>query len=123
VSIDASPGSSAPAPPAPDPIPDAWAEVERAWDDPEAHRRFRALCATLGRLPEAGRRYREVRDRDPARREAAERHIDALLALAASSLEGLRSPPRDLAGRRRGLFLVALIVGVGMVIVAMLASS
>lgn len=103
----------------------AWQQVRADWDDEEAHRRFRALCAAVGRLPEAGRRYREVRERDPdpARRAAAERHIDALLALATSTLEHLRTPPRDLAGQRRGLFLAALLVATALVIVAMLAWS
>ncbi|MBW2460321.1 MAG: hypothetical protein JRH11_01660, partial [Deltaproteobacteria bacterium] len=46
----------------PDPIDVAWNEVEGAWDDRDAHKRFVALCQSLGRLPEAGRRYREVRE-------------------------------------------------------------
>ena len=79
-----------------DPLEGAWEKVDRAWEDPETHRRFLALAATLGRLSEAGRRYREVRDRSPDRRAAAEKQIERLLALAMQDLALTRSPaPAD----------------------------
>ena len=101
-----------------DPLDEAWARVEERWDDREAHRKFVGLCSTLGRLPEAGRRYREVRDNhpDPERRAEAERHIDRLLGFAMQSLEVMRTePPR----RARGLLLfIAFVLTVGMIGIA-----
>lgn len=99
----------------PDPIEDAWANLQEHWDDAESHRRFIALCATLGRLPEAGRRYREVRDGDPARRETAERQIDRLLAFAMQSLETARTPPPDTTRARRILLIVSFVLTVTMI--------
>lgn len=99
----------------PDPIEDAWSSLEERWDDAEAHRKFIALCATLDRLPEAGRRYREVRDGDPERRETAEHQIDRLLALAMQSLATARTPPPDTARARRILLFVAFVLTVGMI--------
>lgn len=96
-------------PPGEDALEAAWARVLARWDDDEAHARFRALAVTLGQLPEAGRRYRAVRDgdEDAARREDASRHIDALLATAMTTLEASRDPLPDPHRTRRGLFLVA----------------
>jgi hypothetical protein len=93
----------------------AWSDVEARWDDEDAHKAFVARCVATGRLPEAGRRYREVRDRDPSRRESAAAHIDRLLSLATRNLELTRSPPPDSASMRRRLFFVAL--GVCLVLV------
>ena len=73
-----------------DPIDEAWATVEAAWADEEAHRRFLGICMALGRLPDAGSRYRQVRESDPARAEVAAEQIDRLLGLATQQLEGTR---------------------------------
>lgn len=99
----------------PDPIDEAWARLEGSWDDADAHRRFIGLCATLERLPEAGRRYREVRDSDPDpdRRADAEKQIDRLLGFAMQSLETMRTEPPRRA--RSVLLLVALAVTVAMI--------
>ena len=96
-----------------DPVDKAWAKVEEAWEDAEAHRRFVAACIALDRLPEAGRRYRDVRERDPARAKAAEAHIHKLLALATQQLQDTRVVPST-AGHKRTLtwaaFLIMLIL-------------
>lgn len=108
-----------------DPIDTAWERVERHWDDPDAHGAFVALCMELGRLPEAGRRYRHVRDHDPERSEDARRRIDELLTLATRTLELSRTPPPTGTARRR-LFWVALGVSllmVGVVLWTMLSSA
>lgn len=104
--------------PQPDPIDEAWAKLQADWDDGDAHRKFIGLCATLDRLPEAGRRYRDVRDNDPdpERRAAAEAHIDRLLGFAMQSLETLRTEPPRRA--RSVLLLIAFVVSVGMIGVA-----
>ncbi len=91
----------------------AWEAVEANWSSDDAHRRFLGLCAASGQLPEAGRRYRRVRDDDPARAAEAGRRIDALLALATEQL--LRhQTPRPEARAPRVTFLA---VGVALVIV------
>jgi hypothetical protein len=101
-------GEPAGSPPPDDPIESAWEQLEAHWDDPEAHDRFVGLCLELGRLPEAGRRYREVRDRDPERSEDARQRIDRLLTLATRTLELTRTPPPDTRRTRSRLLLVAL---------------
>jgi len=70
----------------------AWAKVEESWDDPTAHDKLVALCASLGRLEFAGRRYREVRERDPERAARAQQSIDRIVALAMQTLELHRDP-------------------------------
>jgi hypothetical protein len=84
-------------------IDNAWAAVEANWGDADAHRRFIALCALQGALPTAGKRYREIRDSDPARRDFARRQIDAVMASALSNLDLTRAPRP--AGRRRLLWI------------------
>lgn len=76
-----------------DPIETAWAALGESWDEPEAHKRFVALCMAQGRLADAGRLYREVRDADEGRRAEAERQIDQILVHALSTMELHRSPP------------------------------
>jgi hypothetical protein len=105
-----------------DPVDQAWEKVERAWDDPDAHRRFIALCRALGRLPDAGRLYREVRERDDLRRSTAEARIADLLSAATLELEAQRSEPP--AGRsRRWLTLIGLLVMLALMAAAARAFS
>jgi hypothetical protein len=103
-----------------DPLREAWEKVDRAWDDPEAHRRFLALCRALGRLPEAGRRYREVREADPSRAASAEAQIDALLAAAMIEMQAHRAPPPAASARRwlTGAALVLLLALLGFFMLA-----
>ena len=92
-----------------DPVDEAWAKVEATWGDEEAHRRFVGVCVALERLPEAGRRYREVRERDPSRAETAAQQIDRLLVLATQQLQDSRVVPAT-AGHTRTLRWVAFLV-------------
>ena len=100
-----------------DPIDEAWGQVEADWGSEEAHRRFIAMCAALGRLPEAGRRYRQVRADDPARSEDASRHIDALIAMATQQLEATRvvrsGPEHKRALTWAAFFIMLLLMGAG----------
>jgi uncharacterized protein YfiM (DUF2279 family) len=73
-------------------LQEAWQEVEANFDDDAAHARFLARCAALGSLDEAGRRYRQVRDRDPARAASATRRLDDVLAAAVTALMSARAP-------------------------------
>ena len=105
------------APMSDDPIERAWAEVEAAWSQPEAHKRFLLVCDSLDRLAEAGRRYRVVKDTDPERRAAAEKQVDALLGLAMTRVKTIKTEPRK--GRSRvewvGIGLAAVLLFVALV--------
>jgi hypothetical protein len=68
-----------------------WQRLEASWEDDSQHRKFIAFCASQGALPEAGRRYRRVRDESPERRKQAERWIDAVLAAAVQNLQLTRN--------------------------------
>lgn len=96
-----------------DPIDEAWERLSSHWDDDEAHRKFIGLCATMSRLPDAGRLYREVRDRDETRRAVAEKQIDRLLTRAMQSLEAYRTeaPKRS----PRTLLVIAVLMMLGMI--------
>jgi hypothetical protein len=103
-----------------DPLDEAWARVLATWDDDDAHRRFVSLAVALGRLPEAGRRYREVRDGDPDRRASAERHIEKLFGLAVQTLEAQKTPPPDPRANKKLLFVA---IGVALSLVGAVAWS
>lgn len=82
----------------------AWRKLEQDWSSDEAHRRFIALCAHQGALDQAGRRYRALRDQDPARREDAARRLNAVMAAALEQLVQTRAPAP--ARKRRIMWLM-----------------
>jgi hypothetical protein len=87
--------------------------LEARWQDDAAHRSFIALCSAHGALAEAGRYYRTVRDRDPARRQEAERRLNAVLGAAIAGLDAQRAEARA-ARRPRKSRLFWLVCGVGL---------
>jgi hypothetical protein len=89
----------------PDPFEHAWAELQAHWDEDRAHRKFIAFCAAQGALSEAGKRYRAVRDGDESRAADAKKRIDAVLASAMQSMEGLRTARPRRTGRLKALAL------------------
>jgi hypothetical protein len=98
-----------------DPIDEAWAKVEADWGNAEAHRRFVGVCVALDRLPEAGKRYRDVRENDPARREDAAKQIDTLIVLATQQLQDTRVKPPTTEHKRTltwvAFFIMLLLMG------------
>ncbi len=100
-----------------DPIDEAWAQVEAGWGDEEAHRRFVGVCIALDRLPEAGKRYRMVRETDPMRSEAASKQIDRLIGLATQQLQDTRVAPSGVAHKRTltwaAFFIMLVLMGAG----------
>lgn len=96
----------------------AWAELEADWGDEAAHKKFLTLCQAMDRLAEAGRRYREVRERDPERAEVAAAQIDRLLGLAMQNLEVLKTEPTKRSGKTV-MFLIALGVSMALVVTAL----
>lgn len=85
-----------------------WEKVEAEWEDPRAHDRWIALCAAMGRLELAGRRYRSVREADPERAERAQKSIDRVVVIAMQTLELSREPPPP--PPKRVLLPVALLI-------------
>jgi len=100
-----------------DPIEEAWARVEADWANEDAHRRFVGLCVALDRLPDAGKRYRAVRETDATRRDDAAKQIDVLIALATQQLQNTRVPPTDTSHKRTltwaAFFIMLLLMGAG----------
>jgi hypothetical protein len=82
-----------------------WARVVASWDDDKAHDRFLVLCDSSDRLAVAGRRYREVRETDPARAAEASRRIDDILSRAMAHISVMRT---ERAPRRSPIEWVAL---------------
>jgi hypothetical protein len=91
--------------------------VQTEWGNEDAHRRFVGLCVALDRLPDAGKRYREVRETDPTRRDHAARQIDALIALATKQLQDTRVRPTSAEHKRTltwaAFFIMLLLMGAG----------
>jgi hypothetical protein len=100
-----------------DPIDEAWARVEADWGNEEAHRQFVGVCVALDRLPEAGKRYRHVRDADASRAQEAERHIERLIAFAAQRLQDTRVAPATSQHKRTltwvAFTIMLLLMGAG----------
>ncbi len=103
-----------------DPIDEAWERVAADWGNQEWHRRFVGVCVALDRLPEAGKRYRAVRDSDPARRDQAEKQIDSLIALATQQLQDTRVRPAPNEHKRiltwAAFFIMLLLMGAGLLL-------
>ncbi len=103
-----------------DSIEEAWAQVEAEWESEEAHRRFVGLCVALDRLPDAGKRYREVREADPSRREDAIKRIDTLIALATQQLQDTRVGPVTNQHKRTltwaAFFIMLVLMGAGLLL-------
>lgn len=103
-----------------DPIDEAWERVAADWGNQEWHRRFVGVCVALDRLPEAGKRYRAVRDSDPARRDQAEKQIDSLIALATQQLQDTRVRPAPNEHKRTltwaAFFIMLLLMGAGLLL-------
>lgn len=77
-----------------DPLDTSWTRLAESWEDDDAHRAFVGLASTLGRLPDAARLYREVRDVNDARRPKAEKQLGAITMVAFEQLKvtGSRTP-------------------------------
>jgi len=98
-------------------LEDAWTAVDEDWEDDDVHKRFIAVCDALGRLDEAGARYRAMKESDPERAEEAERRIGQILTRALATLQSQRVEPTD-APRRR-LFWVSTVVFLAIVLSTM----
>ena len=104
-----------------DPIETAWTALQAQWESAERHKAFVALAASLQRLPDAARRYRESLP-DPARSERAKQGIDAVLRVAYLALV---PPPRsehELTRKARA-WLLPMVAAMTLVVLTLLASQ
>lgn len=109
--------------PGEDPLAAAWAKVEAAFDDAEAHRKFLAIATALDRLPEAGQRYRAVRDVGDDRAALAKARIDELLGIAMGRMTVTRTEPTPTRSRIEWIALGVTLVLLGAAAYAMLRTQ
>ena len=95
-------------------VEEAWAKLQRDWDNAEAHRRFIVLCSSHEALAEASRLYRSVRDADPGRSEEAKRCLDAVKLAA---LEQLSRARRRTPANKRSRTMWLMVGACGFVVV------
>ncbi|QQR89431.1 MAG: hypothetical protein IPJ88_14695 [Myxococcales bacterium] len=69
----------------------AWTQVLEHWEEDIAHRRFIVLCQATGKLSEAGKRYRSIKEADPARSERASMQLEHVFAAAMQALDASRA--------------------------------
>lgn len=90
----------------------AWEAA--AWEDDEAHRKFIALCSSLGRLDLAGKLYRQIKESDPARAEVAEQRIEKLIAQAMSTMEFTREVP-EAEKLKKPVVILGYLIALGLI--------
>lgn len=100
-----------------DPIEEAWRHVVDNWNDDEAHKQFFGACVAADRLPEAGKRYRAVKNEGGARAKKAEEQIGKLLALGMSLIQQDRTPPPKRTNRVVTSLVVLALALLGIAIV------
>jgi len=76
-----------------------WSKVLESWDDDKVHTAFLELARATLMLPEAGARYRAIKENDPERAAVAEQKLAQLMVLALAMLQSAREsfpqgPPR-----------------------------
>ncbi len=74
-----------------DPLDTSWQALLSDWENEVQHKRFVALAATLERLPDAAKRYRESLA-NPTLQPRAQQGIDRVLGAA---MQALTPPPRE----------------------------
>ncbi len=91
-----------------DTLDTSWARLAESWDDDDAHRAFVGLASTLGRLADAARLYRAVRDANDGRRPKAEKQLGAITLVAFEQLKvtGARTP----AASRKATQVVGMLI-------------
>jgi hypothetical protein len=104
-----------------DPIETAWIALLTEWESPERHKAFVALAASLQRLPDAARRYRECRS-DPARAERAKQGIDAVLRVAYLALAPSARRENEVARKVRGV-LLPMSIAMALVVFTLMGSQ
>lgn len=72
-----------------------WENVEKNWDDPQAHSAFLEVATTENNLAFAATRYRAVKENEQqsSRRDVSEQQLARLTALAFARIDASHSPP------------------------------
>ncbi len=92
-----------------------WQRVLAEWDDDKVHNAFLEYARSRFLLPEAGARYRKVKEDDPSRAEFVDKKLAALMTLALTLLETeRREPPK---GTPRWLTFVTFAICLGLLMV------
>ncbi len=99
----------------------AWRHALEEWDAEARHTAFIELCALRGRLADAGKLYRRVRETEPERALSAQRQIDRVIARAMATMDRQVRPAPNPTPRRLVLAL-ALVVAGGMMASALYAA-
>jgi hypothetical protein len=69
-----------------------WSRALEAWDDDKPHQALLEYALKNEKLPDLAGRYRSLKD-DPARRERAQKRLDALVLAATQMLMTMKTPP------------------------------
>lgn len=103
-----------------DPIEIAWTTLVDDWESDDRHKAFVALAASLQRLPDAARHYREsLAQTDRERR--AQQGIDAVLRVAMLTLTPPKRSEHEITtGARR--WLAPMAVGMALLVLTLLAA-
>lgn len=72
-----------------------WSKVLEHWDEDKVHTAFLEYARERFLLPEAGARYRQIKETDPERAELAQKKLGQLMTLALALLESAREPVRS----------------------------
>lgn len=85
-----------------------WENVLARWDDDKAHAAFLQYAQRGMHLPEAGARYRRIKDGEPERAEMAQKQLQALMVLALALLQERQQEP--VTGPPRWLTVVTFVL-------------
>ena len=86
----------------------AWQKVLENFSDENSHRRFLILCQAMGKLSEAAKRYREIKDRDPEHADTADKQLEKVLAAAVAALSASRSEKLKPALNKMTVFAIGV---------------
>lgn len=104
-----------------DPIESAWCALLDEWESAERHRAFVALAASLQRLPDAARHYRESLGHT-VRAERAKQGIDAVLRVAYLALAPTPRREHEIARRVRA-WLLPMSAAMALTVLTLLAAQ
>ena len=71
-----------------------WRRVLEAWDEDKPHQAILEHSLKSEKLPDLAGRYREIKERDAAKRERAQKKIDGIVLAATQMLMAMKTPPR-----------------------------
>jgi hypothetical protein len=70
-----------------------WGRVLEDWENDKPHQAVLEYALRAERLPDLAGHYRQLKD-DPAKREKAQKRMDALITAATQMMLSMKTPPR-----------------------------